>query len=288
MSQNDFADRHSWADLLKEAITRPGIIHEGYSRFWNYSFGNQLLALMQCRERGIEPGPLASFNRWKELGRHVKKGEKAITLCMPIKIKCREWDQKRQDAGLIEGDEVQSAGFRTAFVFKRNWFVLSQTDGEPYKPEPMPDWDKERALASLDIREEPFSLTDGNCQGYATKTRAVSVSPIASLPHKTMFHEIAHIMLGHLGTEEASQMSDGDHTPRSIKEAEAEAVALLCCESLGLPGCDYARGYIQSWLDGQELPDNSARKILQTADRILKAGMLSGEPKDAVERPSPA
>lgn len=83
-------------------------------------------------------------------------------------------------------------------------------------------------------------------------------------------------------------MSDGDDTPRSIKEVEAEAVALLCCESLQLPGSDSARGYIQSWLDGQELPDSSARKILQTADRILKAGMLGDEPKDAVERPLPA
>jgi len=35
-------------------------------------------------ERGIQPGPLATFPKWKELGRHVKKGEKAVTLCMPI------------------------------------------------------------------------------------------------------------------------------------------------------------------------------------------------------------
>jgi hypothetical protein len=31
--------------------------------------------------------PIASFNRWKELGRHVKRGEKAITLCMPVTCK---------------------------------------------------------------------------------------------------------------------------------------------------------------------------------------------------------
>jgi N-terminal domain of anti-restriction factor ArdC len=29
-------------------------------------------------ERGIQPGPLATFPKWKELGRHVKKGEKAL------------------------------------------------------------------------------------------------------------------------------------------------------------------------------------------------------------------
>src|SRR5437899_2244139 len=77
----------SWAALLNEAVTKPGFIHEAYSRFHNYSLGNQLLALFQCLARGIQPGPLATFPRWKELGRFVKKGEKALTLCMPLTCK---------------------------------------------------------------------------------------------------------------------------------------------------------------------------------------------------------
>lgn len=61
----------SWAALLEEAVKKPGYIHQAYSRFWNYSIGNQLLALLQCFERGIQPGPLAAFPQWKELGRQV-------------------------------------------------------------------------------------------------------------------------------------------------------------------------------------------------------------------------
>lgn len=38
----------SWAALLEEAVKKPGFIHEAYSRFHNYSIGNQLLALFQC------------------------------------------------------------------------------------------------------------------------------------------------------------------------------------------------------------------------------------------------
>ena len=38
----------SWAALLDEAVNKPGFIHEAYSRFHNYSLGNQLLALFQC------------------------------------------------------------------------------------------------------------------------------------------------------------------------------------------------------------------------------------------------
>ena len=63
----------SWAALLDEAVKKPGFIHEAYSRFHNYSLGNQLLALFQCMMRGIQPGPLATFPKWKELGRFVKK-----------------------------------------------------------------------------------------------------------------------------------------------------------------------------------------------------------------------
>src|SRR5213594_2873341 len=73
--------------LLEEAVTKPGTLMKAYSLFWNYSLGNQILALFQANRRGISLGPIASFNRWKEIGRHVKRGEKAITLCMPITSK---------------------------------------------------------------------------------------------------------------------------------------------------------------------------------------------------------
>src|SRR5262245_38080958 len=74
-------------ELLRSAVEEPGTISRAYSAFHNYSLGNQLLALAQCVERGITPGPIATFPRWKELGRHVRKGEKAITLCQPVTVK---------------------------------------------------------------------------------------------------------------------------------------------------------------------------------------------------------
>src|SRR5947209_16096995 len=77
----------NFTELLQEAVSKPGTLMRAYSLFWNYSLGNQILALIQANQRGIQLGPLASFNRWKELGRHVKRGEKAIELCMPISMK---------------------------------------------------------------------------------------------------------------------------------------------------------------------------------------------------------
>jgi hypothetical protein len=85
---------------------------------------------------------------------------------------------------------------------------------------------------------------DGNCQGFA-RDRKVAVSPVAVMPYKTLFHELAHVVLGH--TAQASLNDGSERTPRSLGEVEAECVALLCCESLGLPGAKFSRGYIQSF-----------------------------------------
>jgi N-terminal domain of anti-restriction factor ArdC len=108
----------SFAHLLEQAVNEPGTISAAYSAFHDYSIGNQLLAWSQCLERGIQPGPIATFQRWKELGRYVRKREKAITLCRPVTV-------KRAVTADDDGtEEIQGA---TWFVYKPFWFVLAQT-----------------------------------------------------------------------------------------------------------------------------------------------------------------
>jgi hypothetical protein len=70
----------SFGDLLRSAVTEPGIVSSAYRAFQGYSVGNELLALVQCAERGITPGPIATFPGWKAKGRYVRRGEKAIVL----------------------------------------------------------------------------------------------------------------------------------------------------------------------------------------------------------------
>ena len=249
----------AFADLLQSAVHEPGILSQAYRQFHTYSLGNQLLAMMQCHQRGLEPGPMATYPKWKELSRHVRKGEKALTLCMPITIK-----RKAETT-----DDTAEDGVYTRFVYKSRWFVLSQTDGEPLPEPEIPKWNTTRALATLEIKQIPFDRTDGNCLGFA-RDRSIAINPINPLPHKTRFHELAHVLLGH--TAEGLQ-ADSDVTPRTLRECEAEAVALLCCAALELPGIDECRGYIQHWWgQGHEIPEPSARRILKVADQILKAG----------------
>jgi antirestriction protein ArdC len=255
----------AFSDLLSRALTDPGTVSRAYSAFHGYSIGNQILALVQCVERGISPGPIATFMGWKDKGRFVRKGEKAITLCQPVTVK------RTTEAGKFDTD--QHAEVFTRFIYRPHWFVLAQTDGQAVELPPIPEWDQIRALATLGIVEEPFTSTDGNCQGYA-RQRTIAVSPLAELPHKTRFHELAHVVLGHT-VEAAEGLSDSELTPRSMREVEAEAVALVCLEALGLPGTEQCRGYLQHWNErrgAEAIPERSAQRIFKAADQILKAG----------------
>jgi hypothetical protein len=261
-------DAPTFARLLTEALDKPGSIMQAYSAFHNYSLGNQLLALFQCQLRGLQAGPINTFPGWKNLGRVVRKGEKALMLCMPITVKRR--DSPNTDGGEIESDEC----FTTGFMYRSRWFVLSQTEGQDMELPSLPAWDAQQALRNLDITQVPFTSPDGNCQGYARR-REISINPVAQLPHKTLFHEVAHVAIGH--TLE-NDFDDDERTPKNLREVEAEAVALLCCEALSLEGAEFCRGYIQGWANDEPIPEPSAKRILGVADRILKAGTTSTQP----------
>jgi len=273
MANTQPTERHEeiqFRQLLEEAVSKPGTLMRAYSLFWNYSLGNQILALIQANNRGIHLGPIASFNRWKELGRYVKKGQKAIELCMPVTCK-----RTVKETG-PDGNDVETEATFKRFVFRRNWFMLSQTDGAEYQIPAIPAWDRTRALQTLNVEEIPFEMLNGNCQGYA-KGRQIAINPVAQMPAKTTFHELAHIELAH--TSEA--VHDSETLPRSLKEVEAESVALLCLESLGMDGAEYCRGYIQNWLQGSTIPERSAQRIFSAADKILKAGIERQAPGGA-------
>jgi antirestriction protein ArdC len=250
----------SFGDLLRSAVTEPGILSAAYQQFHAYSLGNQLLAWSQCLIRGIQPGPMATFPKWKELGRNVRKGEKAITLCQPVTVKRPAADP---------ADNTNEPDIFVRFVYRPHWFVLAQTDGAEIPPMPIPLWNAARALAALDVTEVPFDETDGNVLGFA-RGRSIAINTVNPMPHKTRFHELAHVLLGH--TAEGAQ-ADGEITPRNLRECEAEAVALLCCAALDLPGVEHCRGYIQSWWRaGNPIPERSAQRVLKAADQILRAG----------------
>ena len=147
------AEHPTWEQLLRDAVSEPGTISQAYSAFHGYSVGNQLLALFQCAARGIRPGPIATFLRWKELGRSVRKGEKALTLCQPRTYPKRATEDENEDPEL-----------RVIFTYRRGWSVLGQTDGAEYEIPELPGWDRARAVAALGLDGAEYAR--GYIQGW--------------------------------------------------------------------------------------------------------------------------
>lgn len=233
--------------LLDEALKLEGKLSDCYSAFHNYSFGNQILAMMQI---GAEP--INTFMGWQALGRKVKKGAHAIELCMPITCKKETED----------GEEPE---IFTRYIYKRNWFGLSQTEGKPYSMPEQIAFDKTRVLNTLAIAEVPFNMTNGNVQGY-TNGEELAINPVAKYPLKTLWHELGHAVLGHAVANETAVLE------RSLKEVEAESVAYIMCNIFGYDKPkEESRGYIQNWLDNDELPESSAKRIFQAVSDILRA-----------------
>lgn len=245
----------SWAQYLIDAVTIPGVISKAYHAFHGFSVGNQMLAWAQCVERNITPGPLATFLGWKDKARSVRKGQKALWLCMPVLVKDKE--------------SPDPEAKKRIFIFRPNWFTVQQTEGEELPASlDLPEWSETRALQTLDIVRKPFDLLDGNTQGYAVD-RSVAINPCATRPMKTLFHELAHVVLGHT-TE--GVLPDNDRTPKNIREVEAESVAHVLCNILEVDGIEESRGYIQHWLCDNGITDKSAHGVLVAADKILRAG----------------
>lgn len=260
---------HPYEEIVQSALTEPGKVHERYSAFWHYSIGNQWLAMAQLGRAE----PINTFPGWKALNRCVRKGQKAIELLMPVVV------------GPKKEDPEDDGGKKMIFIARKNWFGLSQTDGEPYVPPPTPGFSIEKAERELNITVEPFQHSDGNCQGYAiTDKRVIAISPVAYDGLKTSFHECAHVLL-HPNTRSA----DTPMLARDVKEVEAELTSYLVKSALGkTENLEYSRGYIRNWTHDGTVEKVRFGKVFGAVDAILKAGKIEPDrPLDAAAGEQP-
>lgn len=254
-----------WAAILAEALTAPGSLGNTYRRYYNYSFLNQIRLMMQ----GVAE-PVATYNRWQELGRQVRKGSKAKTVLAPVLV---GRDVKDGNGNVVLGSDGQPGKRQVLVGFRdsRTVFGLSDTDGDELPPVELPGWDVDTALGALGVDRVTFAMVNGNAQGYSFEDdsgRHLAINPTAVYPAKTSLHELAHLVLGHC--------KDGDETHRGVGEFEAEATAYLAAKELALIEWDPAesRAYIQTWLGGAETGEDHIARIFAAVNKILAAGRV--------------
>jgi antirestriction factor ArdC-like protein len=251
--------------------TLEGKVGAFYSYFHDYSFLNRLLFLMQ----GIRE-PVASYSRWKQLGRQVIKGSKAKEVIVPVLVTSPEFEGSYTDEETLEEKRERVAKL-IGFKVVRAVFPLSMTEGKDLPPVETPGWDLATALEKLGISEVLFNSTDGNLQGWS-KGLEFGINLLAANRNKTVFHELGHIILGHTLPHHFEEYQ----THRGIMEFQAESVAYLAMHELDLLDEDAAsesRGYIQWWLKSEHPPDRAIQQVFTATDRILRAGRIepSGE-----------
>jgi len=224
------------------------------SRFHAYSWGNVMLILTQK----ADATHVAGFNAWKKLNRFVKKGEKGIAVIAPMLIKPKEACGERSDTDAI-------LRFKAVYVFD-----VSQTDGESL-PEfarvagnPNGHTDRLKSLVAEKCITLEYSADIGSAHGLSRGGR-ITLRPGLSAAEEfsTLVHEFAHEML-HRGDRRK-------HTSKTVRETEAEAVAFVVCQAIGLDSNGAAADYIQLYDGDKNTLADSLGLIQQTAAEILAA-----------------
>lgn len=246
-------------DTVKSATFRKWLSTVG--QFHNYSFGNQLLIMLQRSSAS----QVAGFQTWKKLGRHVKKGAKGIAILAPLVRSIKV----QSDAG--EETSVKSGvyGFRTAYVFDvedtegaeiatLGEYRANSGGGEELLPR------LEVAAAKLGIMLE-YTEIAGGAKGWSAGGKvAVEITLSTTAKCGTLAHEIAHELL-----HQGKLKTDATKKTREQRELEAEATSYAVLSHFGIE--QRSDLYLASWSATAEALTDSLQTIRDAVHIILAA-----------------
>jgi hypothetical protein len=234
------------------------------ARFHNYSFGN-IVAIARQRPTATR---VAGFGTWKEMGRFVKRGEKGIQILAPMIGYRRRNAEAAQntDADTSTKPQPTLIGFRAVHVFD-----MAQTEGED-----LPEFEHN---ISGEVGEQRDRLIDFLAQqnialefndGIAPALGVSYGGKIALLPGQskaeefvTLVHETAHEFL--------HRAERRTFTTATVRETEAEAVAFIVGQAIGLEMGNASSDYIQMYNGNATLLAESLEVIQRTSAVILAA-----------------
>lgn len=258
------------------------------SKFPRYSVNNCILIASQYPDASLVCG----YKKWqRDFNRTVNKGERGIMILAPFKGKTEVEEEvfDENNKAVVDEDGNQKTekvireyqSFRPVYVFD-----VSQTDGDPLPTlatelDAKVDSFEELKNIFQSISPVPISFEEiaGEVNGfYSPKDERIVIDN--RLPElqmlKTMIHEIAHATLGH-GSKE-------DKWDRETKEVQAESVAYLVTQMIGLDTAEYSFGYISGWSKDREVSElkENLDVIKQAADKI--SALIEEKLKESKEK----
>lgn len=255
------------------------------SKFTDYSLNNTMLIFMQRPAASH----VAGYKSWENnFNRHVKRGEKGITIIAPCPYKEKIQKERidpvtnqpvlgRDGHPITEEIEViKRAAFKAVTVFD-----VSQTEGEPLPVLGVDEltgsvenyaafFDTLKQTAPFPIEFEPI---DGGTKGYCKyqERRIVINEGMSEVQNiKTAIHEITHAQLHDYYNQKEKYIPAEQKKDRSIREVEAESVAYVVCLHYGLDTSEYSFPYVAGWESHDtSLLKNSLAVIRETADNLI-------------------
>src|SRR5437868_11828490 len=241
------------------------------ARFHHYSFGNIMLIAAQKRDASNVAGMYA----WNQLGRRVKRGEKGIMILAPMlgkkprtdahsenALSDAQTDAKTTEPGKPEWNLI---GFRPVYV----WDV-SQTEGKE-----LPKFDEPQGDVSSQLpRLIAFVKQQGIKLDYSDKiapAKGMSYGgAIRLLPNMAPAEEFA-TLVQEVGHEIIHKAARRNFITKTVRETEAEAIAFVVSQAVGLENGTASSDYIQLYHGNAKLLQESLEVVQRTAAVILGA-----------------
>lgn len=256
---------------------------EHMGKFHRYSFSNQMLIYIQKPEST----EVAGYNRWEEMGRQVKKGERGIEILAPIFIK----KKKEEDDGTVK--EETFTRFRSVRVFDISqtepalYEFNSQEELEAFQKE----WEGKGYEVTLDsakpfsaritaspkggtrllegqappamksfvlnsIESQGVEIQYGNVGGGANgaswkdpSTGAIRISVRDDVSEAQQVKTLTHELM-HVRLGHLDRMDEyhtSDGGHRGEMEVAVEALSFMVGNHFGLDTSDYSHGYMAGW-----------------------------------------
>ena len=238
------------------------------SRFHRYSANNVWLIMAQRPDATR----VAGYRSWQRLGRQVNKGAKGIAILAPCVYRRRPVDETDPSENAAVARVLR--GFTVVHVFDQ-----ADTTGEAL-PDVAPVllegdgalWD---ALATQ-VGAAGYSVARGECAPANGRTdfrdRSVVVAEHLSgrQADKTLRHELGHVL-----HHDESRVT----TDRDLAEIEAESVAFIVLNALGIDSASHSLPYVALWAAGDvERIRRTAERVVTTAQAVLAAMAPAEEP----------
>jgi hypothetical protein len=265
---------NGYSDRIKEYF-------EWKARFHNYSFWNSFLIMFQRPSATFVKG----YVQWKEMGYHVNKGAKAITIMAPMKAKYIFRDKEKifwKD--MTELERKRKSEHKTIDFFRDVYvFDIKDTNCTEYPTffTGLGDSNKDSYLITKDrliksgisIEEVAVSHAEGSFN-LVDKTINIKKGDYTNML-LALLHETAHYVCD-TQIEDYKKLYD-----YKAGELHAESVAFITAKFLGIDN-PFSKDYILNWKGNAAKVREHLGLIDKVATIIIK--MIEGE-VNATEKP---